>query len=150
MFVYIVGNVEQSIFKLAIASDPTMGLANVQVGNPYKLSVISEICVKNRNLATLIEGLACQDLTRYEGAGGWLVDVSVGVSAQFISGHYLRAIADKAGVQPIGKNEQTLASNSGDLRRLSATAKRKGLTFQDVLDRVERAYAEGESIDEIL
>ena len=121
----------------------------MQVGNPYKLSVISEICVKNRNAAALVEGLAYRDLSKYKGAGGWLVEVPTRLIARFVSGHYLRAIADNAGVQLIDKGKQAI-SNSDNLQRLSVTVKRRDLTFQDVLTRVEQAYSEGKSIDEIL
>lgn len=150
MFVYIVGNVEQSIFKLAIASEPLIALKSMQLGNPHKLSIASKVCVKHKNAASLIEGLAHQDLSKYEGAGKWLVEVPVGLSAQFVSGHYLRAIADKAGVAIVGKSDRPIPSGSANLQRLSPTVKRRGLTFQDVLDGVERAYSESLPIDDIL
>lgn len=150
MFVCIIGNVEQNIFKLWIAVDPLKGLSNVQVANPYKLSVISKVCVKNRNAATLIERLSRQSLSQYEGAGEWIVNAPASLSTQFVNGRYLPSLARQAGVQVIQRDEYATPAGSDNLQRLSPLAKRRGLTFEEILGRVEQAYDESRSIDEII
>lgn len=150
MFVYIVGNVEQNIFRLEIASNPDQRLPIIQMGSPYELSIVSKVCVRNRNAAALIESLSRQDLKAYEGLGSWVSDVPDGLLAQLVSGRYLRSLADKADVRLVGDREQNMRKSPDDLQRLSVTARRRELTFQDVLDSVERAYTEELPIDETL
>ena len=150
MFICVVGSLEQNIFRLELTGDPTGHLSRLQASNPYELSILSKLCVRNRNEAKMMMGLGRKELGEYEGGGGWLVSLPAGLSAPLVSGHYLRSLASKAGVQPVDKSEQTTSFASDDLRRLSADAKRKGLTFQNILGKVEQAYAESASIDEKL
>lgn len=150
MFVCVVGSVEQNIFRLEPTGDPAGYLSRLQASNPYKLSVLSKLCVQNQNEAKMMVGLGRKELGDYEGGGGWLVSLPAGLSAPLVSGHYLRSLANRAGVQPMDKNEQTVSPGLDDLRHLSAGAKRRGLTFQEILSRVEQAYEQGKSIDEIL
>ena len=150
MFICVVGNVEQNIFRLEIAGDPVGYLSRLQASNPYELSILSKLCVRNRNEAKMMMGLGRKELGEYEGGGGWLTSLPAGLSAPLMSGHYLRSLASKAGVQPIDRNEQMTSFASDDLRRLSADAKRRGLTFQDILGKVGQAYTESKAIDKIL
>ena len=48
MFVYIIGNAEKNVFKLGIAGDPFKQLSSIQVGNPYSLSIVCKICVRDK------------------------------------------------------------------------------------------------------
>lgn len=150
MFVYILGSVEQNVFRLGVARDPFKALARMQSGNPYKLSIVSQVCVKNKNSAVLIKGLGRRDLKRYEDAGEWLIDVPASLSEQFTGGHYLRSLSDKAGIKLLSQGELSASVKHTNLQRLSNTAKHKGLTFDDILNRVQQAYAQGVSIDEVM
>ncbi|MEO0647263.1 MAG: hypothetical protein AAFZ17_14090 [Cyanobacteria bacterium J06650_10] len=150
MFVYILGSVEQNIFKLGVAADPFKVLARMQSGNPYRLSIVSRICVRNKNNAALIEGLGRRDLKQYEGAGEWLIDVPAGLPEQFTDGHYLRSLSNRAGVKLLKQSELSTPIKHANLQRLSNAAKRQGLTFDDILNKVQQAYAHGVSIDEIM
>ena len=150
MFVYIIGNAEQNIFKLGIAGDPSKRLSIMQAGNPYKLSIICKICVQNKNAAALIEGLGRKDLSEYEEVGEWFVNVPNVLLNQFASGHYLRSLAGKAGVRPVNRDEYAISSGRDDLQRLTPIAKRHGLTFEDILEKVEQAYDQGIPIDDII
>ena len=150
MFVYIVGNVEQNIFRIGTAKVPVKHLPTIQAGNPYTLSIVSQVCFKNKNAAALVESLSRQDLKAYEGAGEWITNVPAGLLAQLVSDRYLRAIADEAGVAVLDKRKQTVSSNSDDLRRLLPTVKRKDLDFREVLDSVDKAYSDGVTIDELI
>lgn len=150
MFVLIVGNVEQNVFRLAITSDPSTYLSKLQASNPYELDILSKVCVRNKNAAASIEGLGRLEMKAYEGKEGWVTNVPVGLIARLSSDRYLRSLADKAGIDIIDKNESSTHKNSADLQRLTVTTKRKNLTFQTVLDSVERAYSEGIPIDKII
>lgn len=150
MFVYIIGNAEQNIFKLGMAGDPFKRLSSIQTGNPYKLSIICKICVQNKNAAALIERLGHKELSKYEGVGEWFMNVPDYLSAQFASGHYLRSLASKADVQPTDRDEYAISNGTVSLQRLTPIAKRNGLTFEDILERVEQAYDEGVPIDSII
>ena len=150
MFVYIVGNVEQNIFRIGTAKDPIKHLPIIQAGNPYQLSMIAQVCLKNKNAASLVESLSRQDLREYEGAGEWITSLPEGLLAQLVSGRYLRAIADEAGVTILDQKKRTASNNSDDLRRLLPIVKRKDLDFRDVVDSVDKAYSNGVPIDEII
>ena len=150
MFVYIIGNAEQNIFQLGMAGDPAKRLSSIQIGNPYKLSVICKICVQNKNAAALVERLGHKELSKYEGVGEWFMNVPDAFVTQFASGHYLRSLASKAGVRPINRDEYAISSGQDDLQRLAPIAKRKGLTFEAILEKVEQAYEQGIPIDNII
>ena len=150
MQVFIIGNIEQNVFQLATASNPKAYLSNIQLGSPHEILVLSKICVKNKNAATLIESLGRREMQAYEGRGGWIINVPAGLVAQLASDRYLRSLADRAGVELVERNQTPAPQNVTDLKRLTDTAKRKELTFQDVLDRVEQAYNEGVSIEKII
>ena len=150
MRVFVIGNIEQNVFQLVAASDPQAYLLNIQLGSPYEISVLSQICVKNKNAAALVESLGGREMQAYRGRGGWILNVPVGLAAQLASDRYLRSLADRAGVEVVDESRTSTTQNSTDLQRLTATAKRKELTFQDVLDRVEQAYSEGVPIDKII
>ena len=150
MQVFVVGNIEQNVFQLAVANDPKAYLSSIQLGSPYEISVLSQICVRSKNAATSIESLGRREMQAHKGQGGWIVNVPAGLAAQLASDRYLRSLADRAGVEVVDKNQTPAPKSSTDLQRLTATAKRKELTFQDVLDRVERAYSEGISIDKMI
>lgn len=149
MFVYLIGNSQQNIFKLGTAIDPFKQLAKFQLGNPHKLSVISQICVKSQNEAGLIESLGQKALAEHEGSGGWLVAVPVELSAQFVSGYYLRSLAHKANVTLLTRKEQAVPRKGGGLQRLSAIAQQKALSFDTILEQVEQAYEKGMPIDDL-
>ncbi|MGD1895649.1 MAG: hypothetical protein ACFB16_01710 [Phormidesmis sp.] len=151
MFVYIVGNIEQNIFRLGVASDPLVALQQMQQGNPYQLSVISKIRVRNKNEATLVEQLGYKQLSCHTDAGEWLVNVPTDVSALFSQDHWLRSLASRAGVKLLERNEPTTARRSpADLQRLLPIVKKRELTFEEVLCKVEQAYNTETSIDEVL
>ncbi len=150
MFVYIIGNAEQNIFKLGMAGDPFKRLSSIQTGNPYKLSLICKICVQNKNAAALIERLGHKELSQYEGVGEWFMNVPDDLSAQFASGHYLRSLASKVDIQPIDRDEYAISSGTVNLQRLTSIAKSNGLTFEDILQKVEQAYDEGVPIDALI
>jgi len=145
MFVYIVGNTEQSIFKLGIAVDPFQSLSSLQEGNPYRLSLLCKLCMSSKNEANLVEQLGRKGLEKYEGARGWYVGVPESLSAQFAGGHYLRLLASQAGAAC--SNRQTAPKGRTNLQRLIPIAKRSDLSFEDVFEKVERAYTEGVPID---
>lgn len=150
MFVYIVGNIEQNIFRLGVASDPMQQLPIIQRGNPYALSIVSKVRVKSKNAAGLVESLGHQELREYEGPGQWVMNVPDGLLARLVSGRYLRAIADKADVRLVSDCERSASTKSDNLQRLAAVVKRRELTFREVLDSVERAYLEGLVIDDLI
>ena len=150
MFVYIIGNSKENIFKLGIARDPFKHLTSIQSGNPYKLSVISKLCVESKNAATLMEGLGRKRLSEYEGAGEWFVNLPDGLHEQFGNGHYLRSLAASAGVKIAESKMRSLRRKGTNLQGLSDIAKDQGLTFEDILGKVEQAYDEGVSIDKII
>lgn len=150
MFVYIIGNAKQNIFQLGVAGDPAKRLSSIQTGNPYKLSVICKICVQNKNAAALVERLGHKELSKYEGASEWFINVPDAFLTQFTSGHYLRSLASKAGVRLINRDEYAISSGQDDLQRLTPIAKRKGLTFETILEKVEQAYNQGTPIDDLL
>jgi len=126
MFVYIIGNAEKNVFKLGIAGDPFKQLSSIQVGNPYSLSIVCKICVRDKNAARLIERLGRQELSCYEGVGEWLLNVPDYLLAQFAEGHYLRSLASKAGVRLINRAEPSAIANQDSLARLTPLAKQKG------------------------
>ncbi len=150
MFVYIIGNAEQNIFKLGMAVDPFKRLSSIQTGNPYKLSIICKICVQNKNAAALIERLGHKELSKYEGIGEWFMNVPDDLFAQFSSGHYLRSLASKADIQPINQDKYAISSGTVNLQRLTPIAKSNGLTFEDILEKVEQAYDKGVPIDALI
>lgn len=146
-FVYIVGNVEQRIFKLGIADDPLGFLASLQAGNPHKLSLISKVRLKDHNSALLVESLGRKLLSEYEGAGGWYLSVPDELAAQFSSDEYLLFLASGADVRIEKGSDRASRSGTSASHRLSHRAQKEGLTFDDVLSRVEEAYEEGIVID---
>lgn len=148
MFVYIIGNAEQNIFELGIAGDPFKRLSAVQPGSPYKLAVICQVCVRNKNEAALVERLGRGNLGKYKGAGEWFVNLPDELCTQFVSGHFLRAIAHKAGVKIIDRKGSGIAGSRAGLQRLAPIARQKGLAFEDILKKVEQAYDLGIPIDE--
>ena len=150
MFVYIIGNVEQNIFKLGTAVSPSKQLSSLQKGNPYKLSIVCKICLQNKNSAVLIERMGLDELAQRGEASDWITNLPERLVAQFESGHYLRSLAVKANAEVVSRDGQAAPSGRANLQRLTPTAKRKGLTFEDVLNRVEQAYTQGESIDEVI
>ena len=98
----------------------------------------------------MIEGLGRRDLKQYEGAGEWLIDLPAGLSEQFTNGHYLRSLSDKAGVKPLSQSDLSAPVRHANLQRLSSTAKRQELTFDDILGKVQQAYVQSVPIDEII
>jgi len=158
VFVYIIGNADQNIFKLGMASDPFQKLSSLQEGNPYKLSIFCKVCAGSKNEAALVEALGRRELAEYEGAGGWYTSVPEVLSAQFASDHYLRRLAGRAEVTLSdaflkgrrNRGQQTASKGRTNLQRLSPIVKRDGLTFEEVLERVEQAYEEGRAIDSLL
>jgi len=116
MFVYIVGSIEQNIFKLGVAGNPLKHLPSIQAGSPYALSILSEVCLKNRSAAVMAEKLGYQDLSKYQGSREWLVDVPSSLSTQFTNGHYLRALSDKAGVSIVSRSDRTAPIGSANLQ----------------------------------
>ena len=150
MFVYIVGNVEQRIFSIGVARDPLKHLASIQSGNPYKLSVISEARVPNKNAALMVERLAKKDLSEYAGTGEWIVGIPKFLMEQFENGHYLRALVSKAGIQPAQEKAPAPIAGRANLQRLTPAADRQRMTFEDILQKVEQAYDEEISIDELM
>ena len=150
VFVYIVGNAEKNIFKLGIAADPFECLTNVQAGNPYRLSIVSKICVESKNAAVLVEGLGRKRMKEYAEADGWFVGLPNEIYKQFEGDHFLGAIAAQAGVKIVDRNKQAAYSKGKYLQRLSDIALEQGLTFENVLEKVEQAYDEGASIDKVM
>ena len=149
MFVYIIGNVDQNIFQLGIAGDPFQKLAILQEGNPYKLSVLCKICVSSKNEASLVEQLARKELEKYEGMGGWYANAPEVLSTQLASDHYLRLIASRVDVKVSDRARKPASKKRTNLQRLTASAKRKGLAFEKVLEKVEKAYDEGIEVDSL-
>lgn len=150
MFVYIIGNVEQNVFELGIAGDPFKRLSAMQPGSPYKLAVICQVCVRNKNEAALVERLGREALGKYKEVGEWFVRLPDELRAQFVSGHFLRVIAHKAGVKIIDRKGSGIAGSQAGLQRLAPIARQKGLTFENILEKVEQAYNLGNPIDESL
>lgn len=150
MFVYIIGNAEQNIFKLEVAGDPFRQLAEAQAGNPHKLSVLCKIGVQNKNVAALVQQLGRKELSQYEGAGEWFLNVPEYLLAQLENGHYLRAIAGKAGVEIIDQKAASSTAGKGGLHRLTPKAQHSGLTFEEILEKVEQAYDQGVPIDKMM
>lgn len=150
MFIFIVGNIEQSIFKIGVAKDPLKSLLSMQSGNPYKLSVISKARVPHKNAASMVEQLAHRELDRYKGAGEWLMSVPTALSEQFVNGHYIGMLLSKADVKPAKETESATAMGRDDLQRLTVVAEKQGLTFEDILGKVEQAYVEGMAIDKVM
>ena len=147
--VYIIGNVEQGIFKLGIADDPLGQLAKLQEGNPHKLSLISKVRLKDRNSALVVEASSRRLLSQYEGAGQWYVGVPGELSAQFAGDEYLKLAASGAGVAIARRGDRAALNSTVASHRLSRKAQAQGLSFDDVLSRVERAYEEGIAIDSL-
>ena len=150
MFVYIVGNLDQKVFKLGAARDPFRDLAGIQSGNPFELSIISTLPVKNKNAAAMIESLCDRDLKAHKSGGDWLVNVPDDVCEQFVNGHYLRSLARRVGIKIIEKAPPQPSAKEEGLGRLTAKAKRQELTLEDIFEKVETAYQTGKEIDLIL
>ncbi|MFK8185063.1 MAG: hypothetical protein AB8B99_16960 [Phormidesmis sp.] len=148
-FVCIIGNVEQGIFKLGIADDPLGHLASLQEGNPHKLSLISKVRLKDQNSALMVEGLGRKLLSQYEGMGQWYLNVPSELSSQFMSDDYLMLLASGAGAAIAKNNDYAIANSTTAFHRLSRKAQQQGLSFDDVLSRVEQAYDEGIAIDQL-
>lgn len=148
-FVYIVGNVERGIFKLGVDDDPLARLAALQEGNPHKLSLVSKVRLKDDNSALVVEALGRKLLKQYEGAGEWYLDVPDDLSSQFISDDYLLLLASGANVQIDRSKEYAVRNSTASSHRLSKKAQKAGLSFDDVLSRVEQAYYDGQAIDEL-
>lgn len=146
-FVYIIGNAEQGIFKLGIAEDPLGQLARLQEGNPHKLSLMSKVRLKDRNSALVVEALGRKLLKAHEGAGQWYVNLPDELSGQFMSDEYLLLLASGANVQIAKKGDRAALNSTVASHRLSRKAQEAGLTFDDILSRVEQAYEEGIAID---
>ncbi len=149
MFVYIIGNVEQNVFQLGIAEDPFKRLSSIQIGNPYRLSIISKIGVESKNAASQVEKLGRKELSEYEGMGSWFMNMPEGLLTQLVSGHYLSLLASKAGVKPmtqVGRSDRTKPAGT---HRLAAVAEQNGLTFEEALEKVEQAYDQGIPIDDL-
>lgn len=147
MFVYIIGNPEQNIFKLGIASDPFLELSSLQAGNPYKLSILCKICVSSRNEASLVEQLGRKELSQYESEGEWHANVPKALSNQFASDYYLLRLATRVGAKLSDRRQQAMPRGRTNLQRLTPLVSHNGLTFEDVLKKVEQAYDEGIAID---
>jgi len=148
-FVYIIGNVEQGFFKLGITEDPLAHLVRIQGGSPHKLSLISKVCLKDRNSAVLVEALGHKLLGQYEGANGWYLNIPGELVSQFMRDDYLLFLASGAGVQLAKKSDRASMSSTAALHRLSRKAVQAGLTFDDILSRVEESYEEGVVIDSL-
>lgn len=78
------------------------------------------------------------------------MNVPDGLFAQFASGHYLRSLANKANVQPIDRDKHAISGGTANLQSLTPIAKSNGLTFEDILEKVEQAYDKGVPIDVLL
>lgn len=49
MYVYIIGNKEQELYKIGISKQPNKRLSEIQTGNPYKLEVLYTFKTKYAN-----------------------------------------------------------------------------------------------------
>ena len=148
-FVYIVGNVEQNIFKLGVSDDPLGHLASIQEGNPHRLSLISKVGLKDSNSALLVEALGRKLLSQYEGISGWYLEVPGELTSQFVNGEYLLFLVSGSGAQAALNSDRTSPNSTAAFHRLSRKAQKEKLTFDDVLSRVEEAYEEGVSLDSL-
>ena len=139
-FVYIIGNAEKRFFKLGSTNDLLGRLSTLQESSPFELSLLSKVQLKDSNSASVVEALAYRSLKQFEGVGGWIVEVPGDILLQFISGEYLLAMASGAGVQIVTSRSVSNVNRTNGSHRLSRKASSQGLSFDDILSRVEQAY----------